>query len=318
MMARKKNDSNFEKKIPLITFGIPCYNAEKTIGNLLNCFYISDYFKYEIIILDDGSDDKTSKICKDFLGRTDLDIRIIRMASNKGVSFARNEIIKRANGDWLTFIDSDDFVFFCKYEREIRRLLNTDYDFVIAPVIGRIGFKKPSISQLISREIINSPCAKFYKVKKLKTKKLLFILDIDLGEDLVFNLNYLSECDNYNILRSHLYRYNKKFSLLTKKDRSDKYKLLMELNNNCCILMKKYYGGDKKILKALEYIRIKNCISCMTTYNGKNATDFLKKMKCDNPKKYLYLNSIKETIIYYLWYMLPNAITVHFLLSRKN
>ena len=87
---------------------IPAYNCEKTISKCLKSILDQSYKNIEIIIIDDGSSDNTFKICSDFKNK---DNRIIlKTQKNKGVSCARNEGLAIATGEYISFIDSDDYL----------------------------------------------------------------------------------------------------------------------------------------------------------------------------------------------------------------
>ncbi len=93
---------------PLISVIIPCYNAEKTLARCLSSVLQQSYDRLEIIIIDDGSTDNSSAIYQDFQ-RRDHRIRYI-IQENSGVSSARNKGVKMAKGDYICFVDSDDWV----------------------------------------------------------------------------------------------------------------------------------------------------------------------------------------------------------------
>ena len=87
---------------------IPVYNEEKQISHCLDSIQCQEYKNYEVIIVDDGSIDKTGEIC-DSYAKKDSRFKVIHEA-NGGVSVARNKGIDVATGKLLMFVDSDDFV----------------------------------------------------------------------------------------------------------------------------------------------------------------------------------------------------------------
>lgn len=90
----------------LFSIILPVYNAEKYVANAINSVKNQDYKNWELIIVDDGSSDNSYKIIKNFLN--DNRINYI-YEKNSGVSFARNNALKHAKGDYVLFIDSDDY-----------------------------------------------------------------------------------------------------------------------------------------------------------------------------------------------------------------
>lgn len=287
------------KKEVIITFGIPMYNSEMYIKELLDCFDHDCEISYEILILNDGSKDNSENICRNYNNKN---IRLIN-EKNSGVSVARNNIIKNALGKYLTFIDSDDLIDFKKYIDMVNEAQKNNYDLLIN-IPNNI--KKKSIDYLIEKEIINSPCMKIYNTKLLRDNKILFDKNINLGEDLIFNIKYFKTIKNIGFYYGNIYNYRKiNMSSLTIKYRKEKFETLMSVNNICRLLL-----NSKKINKAFEYIRIKNCFSCIKTEkNNKSLNyEYIKKLKKYKKREYLFLNSIKSTIIYNAWYILPSRI----------
>ena len=101
----------------LISIIVPVYNVEKYISKCIESLINQTYNNIEIIIINDGSVDKTKTICEQFAHK---DGRIILInTENKGVSHARNIGIKKAKGDYIGFVDSDDFIEKEMYEKLI-------------------------------------------------------------------------------------------------------------------------------------------------------------------------------------------------------
>lgn len=93
---------------PLISICIPMYNSENTIVRCIESICNQTYRNIEIILLDDGSTDKTCKICEELCSK-DNRIKYKRF-SNNGLACARNKLIKASSGEYISFIDSDDCV----------------------------------------------------------------------------------------------------------------------------------------------------------------------------------------------------------------
>lgn len=93
---------------PLISIIIPVYNAEKYLSNCLDSVCNQTYSEVEIIIIDDGSTDHSSEIIQDYLKR-DQRIQVI-VQENKGLSTSRNTGLEHANGEYVMFLDSDDWI----------------------------------------------------------------------------------------------------------------------------------------------------------------------------------------------------------------
>lgn len=92
----------------LVSIIIPIYNVEKFLRQCLETVVTQTYPHLEIILVNDGSPDQSEAICKEFF-KKDTRIRYIRQ-ENAGLSAARNAGIDLATGDYITFIDPDDWV----------------------------------------------------------------------------------------------------------------------------------------------------------------------------------------------------------------
>ncbi len=114
------------KKISVV---VPVYNVEKYLETCLNSIINQSYKNLEIIVVNDGSTDNSLEICKKY---QKLDNRIILIdQKNKGLSAARNVGILKATGDYIHFIDSDDFITLNYYEKMLEALSDTDADIVV-------------------------------------------------------------------------------------------------------------------------------------------------------------------------------------------
>lgn len=304
-----------------LTIGIPVYNGEKYIIDLLKCFSKSDKFNYEIIIIDDGSTDRTYEMCKTFCNNK-LNVRLYKQ-KNHGVSYTRNKIIELSLAQWITFIDSDDLINFSEYEKNFYNIIDSNFELVMN-VYNRKNYNMLKKSNnilpfLISKEIINSPCTKFYKKNILLSNKIFFDINCDLGEDLLFNLNYFLKIskENIDIFYSNMYIYRKiNNESLTQKNRSDKFDKLMLLNEKCQKMF-----DDIKIRKAFEFIRVKNSLSCIKNnffVSDENFYDIVERYRKYKKRVYLFLNSFYETLLYIGWYKCPKFILKIFLREVKN
>lgn len=92
-----------------ISIVIPAYNTEMYIGRCLNSVCAQTYQDIEIIVINDASTDGTLQILKKYAER-DLRIRIINQGVNKGNGIGRNTAIKEAKGEYIMFVDSDDYI----------------------------------------------------------------------------------------------------------------------------------------------------------------------------------------------------------------
>jgi glycosyltransferase involved in cell wall biosynthesis len=92
----------------MISIIVPCYKVGKYLKELVDSILIQDYDDWELLLVDDGSPDDTGKIC-DELAIKDSRIRVIHK-QNGGQQSARNAGIEQAIGEWVVFIDGDDYI----------------------------------------------------------------------------------------------------------------------------------------------------------------------------------------------------------------
>ena len=168
---------------PLISIIIPCFNAEKTLEKCLKSVVQQSYANLEIIIIDDGSTDETSLIYNKFQSN---DERILVLKQqNSGVSKARNTGVKAATGDYICFVDSDDWAEL-NYCSELYSLLvgeNADISIVEASYEdenGNVLCSKPISDEKIfdgnralvllleDQEIQSHPWGKLFKADLLR------------------------------------------------------------------------------------------------------------------------------------------------------
>lgn len=168
---------------PLISIIIPCYNAEQSLERCLNSVVSQYYQNLEIIIVDDGSRDQTSDIYTKFK-QEDFRIKVIKQ-NNSGVSKARNVGLKAVTGDYMCFVDSDDWVEknYCEELYNILAAENADVSIIEASYEdenGTIVYNKPIskdkifdgqqalILLLEDEEIQSHPWGKLFKSSLLK------------------------------------------------------------------------------------------------------------------------------------------------------
>ena len=95
-------------KNPKISIIVPVYNAEQYLRRCIDSILNQSFTDFELILIDDGSKDKSSDICDEYAAK-DSRIKVYHK-ENGGVSSARNLGLDNANGEWIAFVDSDDFI----------------------------------------------------------------------------------------------------------------------------------------------------------------------------------------------------------------
>lgn len=112
-----------------VTIGIPCFNAERWIAQAIESCLSQTWPDVEVIVIDDGSTDASINIIKQYEGRVKVVIQ-----NRLGSNFARNKILDMASGEWIQFLDADDYLYERKIERQIEAAIIRDADVVYGPL----------------------------------------------------------------------------------------------------------------------------------------------------------------------------------------
>ena len=116
-----------------ITVVVPCYNVEKYVAKCLDSIINQTYDNLEIIAVEDCSTDNTYEILKEYL-KKDKRIKLVKNKVNSGLSFSRNMGISEATGEYISFIDSDDYIDLNYYENLHNALIDNDADIAICDI----------------------------------------------------------------------------------------------------------------------------------------------------------------------------------------
>jgi len=111
---------------PLLTVIVPCYNVEKYVDKCISSIVSQTYSNLEFFLIDDGSTDSTGKICDEWQER-DSRIRVIHK-QNEGLAYARKTGVEHSTAEYVTFVDSDDWIEADMYTNMMEALLTTDSD----------------------------------------------------------------------------------------------------------------------------------------------------------------------------------------------
>lgn len=208
----------------IVTVIVPIFNAGKTLHRCLKSITEQTYSNLEIILIDDGSTDESAAICQS-LQRLDNRITLIRQ-QNTGPAGARNRGIKDATGNFIQFVDADDFIERQITEKLVKYIKKNDLvicgyqnnSHVIKPHIEGSYSKTDTVKhfgQLYKNTIIQSPCNKLYKTHIIRNNQLSFWENYVFGEDLRFNLAYLTLCERVFFTEKPLYIYEQNKQSIT-------------------------------------------------------------------------------------------------------
>lgn len=206
----------------MISVIVPVYNVEQYISKCIESVITQTYIDWELILVDDGSSDESLTICKRYATQ---DNRIIVIhQENQGVSSARNKGIEIARGEYITFIDSDDYVSptylsdMVKYDtdiiasgftlwyasdnrsetktfKQLNSYSNTNGDIAEAIEIGEMN------------HLWKGPCTKLFRKSLINEHNIRFDESISYGEDHLFVMSLIKYCDSIILLPVSNYIY---------------------------------------------------------------------------------------------------------------
>lgn len=249
----------------LLSIIVTVYNNEKYIKKCLESIGDFDREKVEVIIINDGSEDNSEIIIEEL--NKENKYHYIKQR-NSGVSSARNRGIKEAKGDYLWFIDGDDFLEKNSLDRIIKELeLNPQIEllyFGINHLDKKYNLVKqyfPSKGDYFREEnIFNSPCNKIYNNKFIKKNNLFFNEECCMGEDMSFNFKVFSYIKRVKLLEEGLYNYYHSGKGVT-NNLSKRKEVFNTFDELIKYLIEKNKFEEKK--EIIEKFYLRSCISNM-------------------------------------------------------
>lgn len=315
----------------MISIIVPMYNCEKNINECINSILEQTYLNFEILLINDGSNDKTLEICKKFKLK-DCRIKIFSQ-TNSGPSSARNYGIEKSNGKYIMFIDSDDVLDKYMLEKMLHRIEKDKTDLIISNYYywyennrknnvifdnkDSVYYQKDmflKISELSYTERFNPLWNKLYKYEIIKKYNIKFDNDLRCGEDLKFNIDYLEKCLSFSTISEFLYYYRISDSYsLSKEMDLDKWKKEKYLIDYYINLFKKenLYEDNKEKINAIYFLKFKETCDLVlkSNMNLKSKNEYIKNIITD---KDMQLN-IKNINVYskfdkLIYYFLKNKL----------
>lgn len=190
---------------------IPIYNAEKYIDQCLESILIEVDENVEIILVEDCSTDNSLTICKKWLNK-DKRINLFKNDVNSGVSFSRSRGLKYSTGNYIMFVDADDFFSRGWYNKVCTVLeLHTGCDYIIfSSSITKTMDRDRLIHVLLGMQQgcnISGVFSKLFRKQFLIDNNLIDMPDVIHGEDMLFNLSVVIRTRNIYIENNDIYIY---------------------------------------------------------------------------------------------------------------
>ena len=251
---------------PIVSIIVPVYNAEKTIQRCVESILGQDFQDFELLLIDDGSQDASGALCDAFAQR-DARVRVLHK-ENGGVSAARNLGLSQAQGVYLQFLDSDDWITADATTMLVRTAREYQCDLVISDfyrVVGDRVSHKGDIQEdtVLSREeyaahMMERPADFYYGVlwNKLYRREIVerhhlrMNPEISWCEDFMFNLEYIRYAERFYALQLPIYYYVK-----TKGSLASQYLSIPKTIRMKLMVFEYYNRFFKTVLDEEEYER---------------------------------------------------------------
>ncbi|MDC6389770.1 glycosyltransferase [Maribacter sp. PR1] len=261
--------------MPKVSVIVPIYNVEKYLDRCLNSLLNQTLQDIEIILVDDGSPDNCPSLC-DAYALKDSRIKVIHK-ENAGLGFARNSGLEIATGDFVAFVDSDDYVDVNMYQKLYKTALDNSLDTVycglnnvdaelniipISEVSEFTLFDTPEkIQQVLLDMIATEPSSKVERKYRMSvwhaiySRKIIVKNNIKfwsereyLSEDIIFDIDYLSNATRIAIIPDSFYYYCFNEDSLTKSFRADRLEKQKKLYEAILVRLNEL-GYDSSIYK---------------------------------------------------------------------
>ena len=194
---------------PAISVIIPVYNAQEGLGQCIDSLLDQTFSDYEIIILNDGSTDNSLEVIQNYASKND-GIRVVDK-ENEGVAKTRNRGIALAKGEYIVFIDNDDFIapdylecFYKAIEKEKLDIVIGGYKRVNKE--HKILFQQDLSQTDWSKYIVVAPWARIYRTSFLRENNIQFF-DYPIGEDVIFTLTAYNLTEKIKVIDYNGYNW---------------------------------------------------------------------------------------------------------------
>lgn len=299
----------------MISVIVPVYNAESTLQRCVDSILRQSYRSFEIILIDDGSEDLSGRICDEY-SKTDDRFTVIHQ-NNQGVSAARNQGLDIAKGEFIAFVDSDDYV-----DSDYLRILFNgiiSYEVDICMTSLRINRGVDRVTPLNDRsEIISAILGKDFgnnagPFNKLFKRSIIGSLRFDkhvyLGEDTLFDVEYAKRCNNGVFINEVLYHYDQPTSSVSytiNAAKLDKYLTYAESRGKMLNDMTNLSSNCREMLVHAYFSSILNCFYQSRYFHNRKAEKKMCLVMKKAQHKYSFSGlTIRQKINYWIMGHLP-------------
>lgn len=242
---------------PCISIIVPVYNVEKYLKKCITSILKQTFRDFELILVDDGSTDCSGKICDDF-AKMDSRIFVIHK-NNAGLSSARNIGISIARGNYLGFVDSDDYIATDMYEMLYKNLIREDADISVCGIYHCYAGRKSKVNEFYYKVLNVQEAIRFIFERKdadvsawnkLYKKEIFHSVRYPEGkiyEDTYVIVRLFMLCRKIVFSSERKYYYCHRAGSITTKHFTKRNFALIEAYRENFLIIKKYFPEIKKI-----------------------------------------------------------------------
>lgn len=291
---------------PKFSIIIPVYNAEKYLPHCMESLLNQNYHDFEIVLINDGSTDQSGLLCDEY-ANNDKRVKVFH-TSNQGAGHARNVGLNYATGEYVLFVDSDDWLELealaiyvksiesydwligcshnCYFKGDSMESMKVDYYYPANRYDSRQDIREMYVDIAVNG-VSHAPHNKVYKREIIEKYQLRFP-NRPKYEDLAFNNTYVDKINSLVIINDHTYNYRvSNLEGVAQKLPTNMFDIFTDVNNELIQLLKNWKVWDKKSEQLLQSKYITDVASCINnTYNPNLTYTF--------ESRYTYIKAILE------------------------
>lgn len=290
---------------PLISVIVPVFNTEKYLSECVESLLHQTYTNIEIILVDDGSTDNSGAICDEFAARHS-NIKVVHK-ENAGLGMARNTGLQQVTSEYVTFLDSDDYLDVCLIEKLYNAIVKNGVD------VAKAGFKRfvgkgnvilvkgyeeevfsgqKAKTEFAPRMIGSSPekkdslemcvCAALYRMQPIWEYHLEFPSEREMiSEDLCFNIEYAQHANGACTIEESGYFYRETEGSLSRRYRADRFEKICSFYFAMQDKLKQLQYDDQTMyrLDRMLFINARICISHLSKTPELSASATIKEIR---------------------------------------
>ena len=321
---------------PKVSVIVPVYNTEKYLEECISSITSQTIREIEIIIVDDGSREECAVLC-DSLAKTDDRIKVIHK-ENAGPGFARNTGVEVANGEYIGFVDSDDYIKPDMYETLYNTALKTNADLVVSGIsfvggntFGKSGeyeekhyfdketvFEKEDLKNLLLGVVGALPhepddsrygvstCKNLFKRSVITDKKIEFLSERKvMSEDAIFMIDFIKLIDKAVGIHGAFYCYRRNDESFSKSYRNDRFSMVQSFINELENHIKDVCKREEYSLYLNRLIQGYGRILCSQEIMYAKENDIKYSILLERLKMICKSEMISDALKDYPWYRLP-------------